>query len=301
MEKPREESLPSTQSVDVQLPIGLKELLEAGVHFGHKRKRWNPKMRPFIFTQRQDIHIIDLRKTLEQLKKAYARLRDVAAQGGRILFVCTKKQGKDIVAEEAQRAGVFYMTERWLGGTLTNFETIRRRIEYMKDLERMFESGQIEQLPKKEAAKLQKELEKLRKVLGGIKDMDDLPDLMFIIDIVNDEIAVKEAKKLNIPIVALVDTNADPELVDIPIPGNDDAIRSIKLITKVMADAVIEGKQGRDYLVSESEFAATEGAPAETASKERAESSEESSEEKEETSASAGETTEEKEEEREAL
>jgi|GEM_PF-22716 len=279
MEKPREGSLPSTQSANtLELPIDLKDLLEAGVHFGHKRRRWNPKMKPYIFTERQGIHIIDLRKTLEQLKKAYDTLRKIAAEGGRILFVCTKKQGKDIVAEEAKRAGVFYMTERWLGGTLTNFETIRNRIEYMKDLERMVETGQINQLPKKEAAKLQKELEKLRKVLGGIRDMEELPDVMFVVDIINDEIAVKEAIKLNIPIVALVDTNADPEIVDLPIPANDDAIRSIRLITRVMADAVIEGKQGKDYLVKEAEFAekteekATEAtAVAETASEEKGE------------------------------
>ena len=279
MEKPREGSLPSTQSANtLELPIDLKDLLEAGVHFGHKRRRWNPKMKPYIFTERQGIHIIDLRKTLEQLKKAYDTLRKIAAEGGRILFVCTKKQGKDIVAEEAKRAGVFYMTERWLGGTLTNFETIRNRIEYMKDLERMVETGQINQLPKKEAAKLQKELEKLRKVLGGIRDMEELPDVMFVVDIINDEIAVKEAIKLNIPIVALVDTNADPDIVDLPIPANDDAIRSIRLITRVMADAVIEGKQGKDYLVKEAEFAekteekATEAtAVAETASEEKGE------------------------------
>lgn len=256
MEKPREGSLPSTQSANtLELPIDLKDLLEAGVHFGHKRRRWNPKMKSYIFAERQGIHIIDLRKTLEQLKKAYDTMRRIASEGGRILFVCTKKQGKDIVAEEARRAGVFYMTERWLGGTLTNFETIRNRIEYMKDLERMVETGQINQLPKKEAAKLQKELEKLRKVLGGIRDMEELPDVMFVVDIINDEIAVKEAIKLSIPIVALVDTNADPEVVDLPIPANDDAIRSIRLITKVMANAVIEGKQGKDYLVKEAEFA----------------------------------------------
>jgi len=286
MEKPREGSLPSTQSANtLELPIDLKDLLEAGVHFGHKRRRWNPKMKPYIFAERQGIHIIDLRKTLEQLKKAYDTLRMIAAEGGRILFVCTKKQGKDIVAEEAKRAGVFYMTERWLGGTLTNFETIRNRIEYMKDLERMVETGQINQLPKKEAAKLQKELEKLGKVLGGIRDMEELPDVMFVVDIINDEIAVKEAIKLNIPIVALVDTNADPEIVDLPIPANDDAIRSIRLITRVMADAVIEGKQGKDYLVKEAEFAekteekATEtNADAEAASEEAGKKTEGSAE-----------------------
>jgi small subunit ribosomal protein S2 len=255
MAYPKEEKHPNTQNdKDFTLPVTVKELLEAGVHFGHKRRRWNPKMQPFIFTQRQDIHIIDLRKTVEQLEKAYKRVKEVAASGGKILFVCTKKQGKDVVEEEAKRAGVFYVTERWLGGTLTNFETILSRIDYLRDLERMREDGTFDLLPKKEATKLQKELERLTKILGGIKDMDTLPDLIFIVDTVNEEIALKEAKKLGIPVVALVDTNGDPEVVDIPIPGNDDAIRSIKLITRVIADAVLEGKQGREYPGKDSEF-----------------------------------------------
>jgi len=211
-------------------------------------------MAPFIFTERQGIHIIDLRKTMEQLQKAYNKVAEVAANGGKILFVCTKKQGKDIVAEEAKRAGAFYMTERWLGGTLTNFQTIRTRIERMKELERMKEEGDFQRLPKKEAAKLEKELAKLQKILGGIRDMDTLPDLLFIIDVVHEEIAVREALRLGIPIVALVDTNGDPDVATIPIPGNDDAIRSIKLIAKIIADAVIEGRQGKDFLVRESEF-----------------------------------------------
>ncbi len=263
MEREREEgriSSPSAEAKQFQLPVTIKDLLEAGVHFGHKKRRWNPKMAKFIFAERQGIHIIDLRKTMEQLEKAYKRVAEVAGSGGSILFVCTKRQGKDIVAEEAQRAGVFYMTERWPGGTLTNFSTIRSRIERMKELERMKEEGDLQRLPKKEAALLEKELQKLQKVFGGIRDMEKLPDLIFIIDIVHEEIAVHEANKLGIPIVALVDTNGDPDKVDLPIPGNDDAIRSIKLITKVIADAVIEGKQGKDYLVKESEFEGKEAA-----------------------------------------
>ena len=244
------EEKPKTSSINVDI----KALLEAGVHFGHKKRRWNPKMRQYIFTERQGIHIIDLRKTLEMLEKAYDKVREVAANDGKILFVCTKKQGKDVVREEAERCGAFYIVERWLGGLLTNFETIKTRIERMKDLERMMEDGRIEQYPKKERVKLEKELEKLRKVLGGIKDMDTLPDLIYIVDVINEDIAVKEARKLGIPIVALVDTNGDPEIIDYPIPGNDDAIRSIKLITKTIADAVIEGKQGKDFLVKEKEF-----------------------------------------------
>ncbi len=244
----------TTPSGAPSINVDIKALLEAGVHFGHKRRRWNPKMRQYIFTERQGIHIIDLRKTLEMLEKAYNKVREVAANDGKILFVCTKKQGKDVVREEAERCGAFYIVERWLGGLLTNFETIKTRIERMKDLERMMDDGRIEQYPKKERVKLEKELEKLRKVLGGIKDMDTLPDLIYIVDIVTEDIAVKEARKLGIPIVALVDTNGDPDLIDYPIPGNDDAIRSIKLITKTIADAVIEGKQGKDFLVKEKEF-----------------------------------------------
>ncbi len=245
---------PRQEVASPSINVDIKALLEAGVHFGHKRRRWNPKMRQYIFTERQGIHIIDLRKTLEMLEKAYNKVREVAANDGKILFVCTKKQGKDVVKEEAERCGAFYIVERWLGGLLTNFETIKTRIERMKDLERMMDDGRIEQYPKKERVKLEKELEKLRKVLGGIKEMDTLPDLLYIVDIVTEDIAVKEARKLGIPIVALVDTNGDPDLIDYPIPGNDDAIRSIKLITKTIADAVIEGKQGKDFLVKEKEF-----------------------------------------------
>lgn len=261
MEKPREEgprSTPSAEAPSPAFPVTLKELLEAGVHFGHKRRRWNPKMARFIFTERQGIHIIDLRKTMEQLQKAYEFVRDVAYKGGKVLFVCTKKQGKDVVREEAERAGAFYVVERWLGGTLTNFETIRSRIEYMKDIERMREDGRFELLPKKEVAKIEKEYAKLVKVFSGIRDMETLPDLLYVVDIVHEDLAVKEARKLGIPVVALVDTNGDPEMVDIPIPGNDDAIRSIRLITRVIADAVIEGRQGKDYLLTQRELGQTQ-------------------------------------------
>ncbi len=257
VEEKKEEAKEEEKTAEEKAPainVDIKALLEAGVHFGHKRRRWNPKMRQYIFNERQGIHIIDLRKILEMLEKAYEKVRDVAANDGKILFVCTKKQGKDVVKEEAERCGAFYIVERWLGGLLTNFETIKTRIERMKDLERMMEDGRIEQYPKKERVKLEKELEKLRKVLGGIKDMETLPDLIYIVDIVTEDIAVREARKLGIPIVALVDTNGDPDLIDYPIPGNDDAIRSIKLITKTIADAVIEGRQGKDYLVKEKEF-----------------------------------------------
>ena len=263
MERAREEgprSTPSAEAPSPAFPVTLKDLLEAGVHFGHKRRRWNPKMARFIFTERQGIHIIDLRKTLEQLQKAYEFVRDVAYKGGKILFVCTKKQGKDVVREEAERAGAFYVVERWLGGTLTNFETIRSRIEYMKDIERMREDGRFALLPKKEVVKIEKEYAKLIKVFQGIRDMESLPDLLYVVDIVHEDLAVREARKLGIPIVALVDTNGDPEMVDIPIPGNDDAIRSIRLVTRVIADAVIEGRQGKDYLLTQRELGGEEKA-----------------------------------------
>lgn len=261
MDSPREERRPSSPSVD--LPVTLQDLLEAGVHFGHRRQRWNPKMKPYIFAEKQGIHIIDLRLTLQLLQRAYEKVMEVARDNGRILFVCTKRQGKDIVKEEAQRAGVFYVTERWLGGMLTNFQTIKSRIEYMKDLERMEEDGRMALLPKKEAIKLRRQREKLEKVLGGVKDMDALPDLLYVIDVREEEIAVKEARKLGIPVVALVDTDGDPDMVDYVIPGNDDAIRSIRLITRVIADAVIAGKQGRDYLVEQRAFEEPAEAPAE--------------------------------------
>jgi small subunit ribosomal protein S2 len=233
-------------------------MLEAGVHFGHKKRRWNPKMRKYIFGIRQDIHIIDLRKTVVLMESAYRRVRDVASKGGNIIFVCTKKQGRDVVQEQAKRCGTMYVTERWLGGMFTNFETIRSRIEYFKNLERMDEEGKLSQMPRKEAAKLEKELAKLKLVLGGVREMETHPDLLFIVDTVHEEIAVQEARKLGIPIVALVDTNSDPDVVDYPIPGNDDAIRSIKLVSSIIADAVIEGRQGRDFLIAEKEMAVKE-------------------------------------------
>ena len=257
MDLQKEGKRPSIQSVD--FPITIKDLLEAGVHFGHKPRRWNPKMEPYIFAQKQGIHIIDLRITLEMLKKAYNKVMEVARDGGTILFVCTKKQGKDIVKEEAQRAGVFYITERWLGGTLTNFQTIRSRVEYLKELELMEQDGRLDMLPKKEAVRLRRKKEKLEKLLGGIKDMDRIPDLMYVIDIREELIAVKEAKKLGVTVVGLVDTDGDPDYVDYIIPGNDDAIRSIRLVTKLMADAVIAGKQGKDYLVQVESFEEKEG------------------------------------------
>jgi small subunit ribosomal protein S2 len=248
MERAREENLHNTQNDNnnIAFPVTLKDLLEAGVQFGHKRRRWNPKMKPFIFTQRDEHHIIDIRKTFEKLQEAYDFIRKLSSRGGSVLFVCTKKQGKDIVADEARRCGAFYMTERWPGGALTNFETIRNRIARMKELIHMRDSGELEAYPKKEQLLMMKELEKLQKVFDGIANMETLPDAVYIVDLVKEEIALNEAKRLDIPVVAIVDTNADPTLVDFPIPGNDDAIRSISLITKTIANAIIEGKQGEE-------------------------------------------------------
>lgn len=247
MERAREENLHNTPSDNnIAFPITLKDLLEAGVQFGHKRRRWNPRMKPFIFTERDGHHIIDIRKTYEKLQEAYNFLKRLSSRGGTVLFVCTKKQGKDIVAEEAKRCGAFYMTERWPGGTLTNFETIRSRINRMKELMQMKETGELEQYPKKEQLLMLKELEKLQKVFTGIMDMETLPDAVYIVDLVKEDIALKEAKRLEIPVVAIVDTNADPSQVEYPIPGNDDAIRSIALITRTLANAILEGKQGEE-------------------------------------------------------
>lgn len=246
MERAREENLHNTPNDNIAFPVTLKELLEAGVQFGHKRRRWNPKMKPYIYTQREDHHIIDIRKTYEKLIEAYNFLKRLSARGGTVLFVCTKKQGKEVVAEEAKRCGAFYMTERWPGGTLTNFETIRKRIARMKELQQMKDTGDLELYPKKERLLMLHELEKLEKVFTGIADMETLPDAVYIVDLVKEEIALREAKRLSIPVIAIVDTNADPTLVEYPIPGNDDAIRSITLITKTLADAIIEGKQGQD-------------------------------------------------------
>ena len=226
--------------------VSMKQLLEAGVHFGHQTRRWNPKMAPYIFTERNGIYIIDLQKTVKKLDEAYMFVRDLAAQGESVLFVGTKKQAGDSIKEEAQRAGAYYVNARWLGGMMTNFTTIQRRIKRLEQLHEMETDGTFDLLPKKEVSKLQLEIEKLEKFLGGIKDMKKLPGALFIVDPRKERIAVAEAKKLNIPIVAIVDTNCDPDEIDYVIPGNDDAIRAVKLIAGVMADAIIEGRQGAD-------------------------------------------------------
>ena len=222
------------------------ELLEAGVHFGHQTQRWNPKMKPYIYGARNGIYVIDLRKTTDLLDEAYALVRDYAAKGKNVLFVGTKKQAAEVVAEEATRSGAYYINRRWLGGMLTNFETIRGRVNKLRELEDFINSGHAEKLPKKEIAKLNRELGKLSKTLGGIKEMKGLPDVIFIVDQKKEDIAIKEANKLNIPVICLADTNADPDGINYVIPGNDDAIRSIKLITSKLADAVLEGKQLRE-------------------------------------------------------
>ena len=224
--------------------VSMKQLLEAGVHFGHQTRRWNPKMAKYIFTERNGIYIIDLQKTVKKLDEAYNFVRDTAAEGGSILFVGTKKQAQESIREEALRCGMHYVNARWLGGMLTNFRTIRRRIDRMEQLNKMKEDGTFEMLPKKEVAKLELEMEKLEKFLGGVKTMGKLPKAMFIVDPRKERIAVAEARKLNIPIVAIVDTNCDPDEIDYVIPGNDDAIRAVKLIAGAVADAVLEGRQG---------------------------------------------------------
>lgn len=226
--------------------VSMKQLLEAGVHFGHQTRRWNPKMKPFIFTERNGIYIIDLQKTVKMIDTAYDYMKDVAAKGGVVLFVGTKKQAQDSVEEEAVRAGQYYVNHRWLGGTLTNWKTIQSRIARLKELKKMSEDGTFDVLPKKEVSVLTKQREKLERFLGGIEDMPRIPDVLYIVDPHKEQIAVKEAQKLHIPIVAMVDTNTDPDDVDVIIPSNDDAIRAVRLITAKMADAVIEGKQGQD-------------------------------------------------------
>lgn len=231
--------------------VTMKSLLEAGVHFGHQTKKWNPKMSKYIYAARNDIHIIDLQISVEQVEKAYAFVRDVAKSGKSVLFVGTKKQAQDAIKEEATRCGMYYMNQRWLGGTLTNFQTIRSRIERLNKINQMELIGQFELLPKKEVSALKAERDKLEANLGGIKDMPQLPGCMFVVDINNEDIAVKEAKKLGIPVVGLVDTNCNPELVDYVIPGNDDAIRAIKLIASIMANAVIEANEGIAFSVDE--------------------------------------------------
>ena len=224
----------------------MKQLLEAGVHFGHQTRRWNPKMEEYIFTERNGIYIIDLQKTVKLIDTAYNYMKDVAADGGVVLFVGTKKQAQDSIEEEATRAGQYYVNHRWLGGTLTNWKTIQSRIARLKELKKMAEDGTFDVLPKKEVAVLTKQREKLERFLGGIEDMPKIPDVMFIVDPHKEQIAVKEAQKLHIPIVAMVDTNTDPDDIDYVIPSNDDAIRAVRLITSKMADAIVEGKQGQD-------------------------------------------------------
>ena len=224
--------------------VSMKQLLEAGVHFGHQTRRWNPKMARYIFTERNGIYIIDLQKTVKKLEEAYMFVRDVAANGDSGLFVGTKKQAGESIKEEAERAGAHYVNARWLGGMLTNFKTIRQRIQRLEQLRKMQEDGTFDRLPKKEVGKLELEIEKLEKYLGGIKTMNKLPGALFIVDPRKERIAVAEAKKLGIPIVAIVDTNCDPDEIDYVIPGNDDAIRAVKLIASTMADAIIEGRQG---------------------------------------------------------
>lgn len=226
--------------------ISMKQLLEAGVHFGHQTRRWNPKMKKYIFTERNGIYIIDLQKTVKKVDEAYKYVKEIAADGGTVLFVGTKKQAQDSVRDEATRSGMYYVNQRWLGGTLTNFQTIRKRITRLKNIERMEEDGTFEVLPKKEVVNLLKEKDRLMKFLGGIKEMKKLPDAMFVIDPRKERIAIAEAHKLNIPIIGIVDTNCDPDEIDYVIPANDDAIRAVKLLTSKMADAIIEVKQSEE-------------------------------------------------------
>lgn len=239
--------------------ISMKQLLEAGVHFGHQTRRWNPKMAKYIFTERNGIHVIDLQQTVKYADQAYDFMRDAAANDAVVLFVGTKKQAADAVAEEAVRAGQYFINHRWLGGTLTNWGTIQKRIARLKEIKRMEEDGTFEVLPKKEVALLNKQRARLEKFLGGIEDMPRIPDVMYVVDPHKEQIAVKEAKKLGIPVVAMVDTNTDPDDIDVIIPANDDAIRAVKLITAKLADAIIEGRQGEDAVAAvEAEFAASE-------------------------------------------
>ena len=236
--------------------VSMKQLLEAGVHFGHQTRRWNPKMAPYIYTERNGIYIIDLQKTVKKLEEAYTFVRDTSAGGGNILFVGTKKQAQDAIKEEAARCGGYYVNARWLGGMLTNFRTMRSRIDRLAQLKKMEEDGTFAMLPKKEVIKHQGEIAKLEKYLGGVKEMKKIPAAMFIVDPRKERNAIAEAKKLNIPVVAIVDTNCDPDEIDYVIPGNDDAIRAIRLIAAAMANAAIEGRQGEDTEVAAPEAAA---------------------------------------------
>ena len=231
--------------------VAMIQLLEAGVHFGHQTRRWDPKMAEYIFQARNGIHIIDLQKTSKKIDEAYAFLKEQAEEGKTVLFVGTKKQAQECVKEAAEKSGMYYVDQRWLGGMLTNFDTIRTRVQRLKDLEKMQEDGTFEVLPKKEVILLKKEMEKLERNLGGIKNMEEIPGVIFLVDPKKEHIAVLEAKKLGIPVIGLVDTNCNPEEVDYAIPGNDDAIRAVKLITDVMANAIIEGRQGESFEAEE--------------------------------------------------
>ena len=238
--------------------VSMKQLLEAGVHFGHQTRRWNPKMARFIFTERNGIYIIDLQKTVKKIEEAYDFVREVAETGKPILFVGTKKQAQDSIKEEAERSGMYFVNERWLGGMLTNHKTIKTRIDRLRKLEKMQEDGTFDVLPKKEVIKLMAEKEKLEKYLGGIKDMPELPGALFVVDPRKERIAIKEAQKLGIPVVGIVDTNCDPDELDFPIPGNDDAIRAVKLIASTISQAIIEAKQGQIEETTSTEEAAVE-------------------------------------------
>ena len=231
--------------------VAMKQLLEAGVHFGHQTRRWDPKMAEYIFQARNGIHIIDLQKTSKKIDEAYAFLKEQAEEGKTVLFVGTKKQAQECVKEAAEKSGMYYIDQRWLGGMLTNFDTIRTRVQRLKDLEKMQEDGTFDVLPKKEVILLKKEMEKLERNLGGIKEMEEIPGVIFLVDPKKEHIAILEAKKLGIPVIGLVDTNCNPEEVDYAIPGNDDAIRAVKLITDVMANAIIEGRQGESFEAEE--------------------------------------------------
>ncbi len=242
--------------------ISMKQLLEAGVHFGHQTRRWNPKMAPYIYTERNGIYIIDLQKSVGKVDEAYFAIKDIVANGGKVLFVGTKKQAQDAIKSEAERCGMYYVNERWLGGMLTNYKTIKTRITRLKAIEKMSEDGTFDVLPKKEVIKLKKEWEKLQKNLDGIKDMGGIPDAIFVVDPKKERICVQEAHALGIKLIGIADTNCDPEELDYVIPGNDDAIRAVKLIVAKMADAVIEANQGADAAVSTEEAAEEESAEA---------------------------------------
>ena len=248
--------------------ISMKQLLEAGVHFGHQTRRWNPKMAEYIFTERNGIYIIDLQKTVKKVEEAYYFIRDLAAAGETVLFVGTKKQAQDSIKEEAERVGMYYVNARWLGGMMTNFKTIQKRIDRLAQINKMEEEGTFDLLPKKEVLNLKAQRDKLEKYLGGIKDMKKLPGALFVVDPRKEKIAIAEAKKLGIPVVAIVDTNCDPEEVDYVIPGNDDAIRAVKLIASTMANAIMEGRQGEDAVTEE---ATAPEQPEEAAAEEAAE------------------------------